>query len=358
MKAYIQLTTFCIIILLSFTQCSGDVDELDNPVQSNQPAVKLTAPLNRDTYDFGDEVLVDIEVIDADAISNLKLTVNGEVIAENITPKNQTIKFEASVGGKAGWYRVQLSYTNGEGKEVLDNRDIAIFSEFEPENQKAKIVTIYPHAKTSYTQGLEFYKGQLFEGTGQYNQSILAEVDLETGTKIREKPLQDHIFGEGITILNDTIYQITYRATQCYVYDMQFNLLTTMNYYGEGWGLCNDGEYILMSNGSSKIVWRNPKTFEIVKEISVFDNQTEVVNLNELELIEGNLYVNLYQENKIAKVDTSSGKVLAYIDCHDLAMDARELGNDVLNGIAHNPETGKTYMTGKWWSKLYEVYFE
>jgi glutaminyl-peptide cyclotransferase len=358
-KTHILQSIILVLSLFLIVQCAGDSeDPIEKQIVQNTRAAQLTAPLNRDTYDYGDDITAEIQINDPSSITDLKLTVNGEVIAENINPESQTISFKATIGGKVGWYRVSLSYTDKVGKEVVDNRDVAIFSDLEPESKKAIIANTYPHAKTSYTQGLEFYKGQLFEGTGQYNQSILTEVDLETGDKIREKPLQDHIFGEGITILNDTIYQITYRATQCYVYDMDFNLLSTMNYYGEGWGLCNDGQYILMSNGSSKIVWRDSKSFEIVKELSVFDNQTEVVNLNELELINGDLYVNLYQENRIAQVDTSSGKVLTYIDCKDLALDAKDLGNDVLNGIAHNPETGKTYMTGKWWPKLYEVIFE
>jgi len=340
-------------------QCAGDPEgpEITTPTSKKKDA-QLTAPANRDTYDYGDQIEVGIQVNKPENISRMKLLVNGEVIESNLSTATQTLSFDATVGGKVGWYQIQLEYQDQAGESHVDNREVAIFSERVPENKKATIVNVYPHAKTSYTQGLEFYKGQLFEGTGQYNQSILAEVDLETGEKIREHALDDRIFGEGITILNDTIYQITYRASQCYVYDMDFNQLTTYDYYGEGWGLCNDSLHIIMTNGSSTIVWRDRKTFEIVKELSVFDNQTEVVNLNEMELINGDLYINIYQENKIAQADTSSGKVIAYIDCHDLAIDASELGNDVLNGIAHNPETGKTYMTGKWWSKLYEVTFE
>jgi glutamine cyclotransferase len=340
-------------------QCQGDTDNpAINPIQANKKDAQLIAPANRDTYDFGDEIDVEIQVNNPENITQMEVSVNGEVIAENLPAASKSISFKADIDGKVGWYNIQLLYKDNAGEEHVDNREVAIFSEFEPEKKKAKILTVYPHAKTSYTQGLEFYKGKLYEGTGQYNQSILAEVDLETGEKIREHALEDHIFGEGITILNDTIYQITYRASLCYVYDMNFNLLKTFNYYGEGWGLCNDGQHLLMTNGSSQIVWRDPKTFETVKELNVFDNQTEVVQLNEMELINGDLYINIYQENKIAQVDTSSGKVLAYIDCRDLAIDASELGNDVLNGIAHNPATGKTYMTGKWWSKLYEVNFE
>jgi glutamine cyclotransferase len=216
----------------------------------------------------------------------------------------------------------------------------------------------YPHEKSSYTQGLEFYKGKLYEGTGQKSQSILGEVDLNTGKILRKIDLATDYFGEGITILNDTIYQITWSEKTCFVYDLNFNIIKQFSYEGEGWGLCNDGTYLIMSNGSSEIVWRNRHTFEIVKRIYIFNDETEIDNLNELELINGKLYVNVYQEDRIIAVDPATGKVLEDIDCSGISKDGRTPGTDVLNGIAYNPETGKTYITGKWWPKLYEVKFE
>lgn len=359
MKNSVRIAALLSFTALLLTGCNGEGDQpIDNPEQPDYviPA-QITAPFNEDTFVVGQGLTVEIKVNKPEAVTDLKLFVADTLFADNLTAEGQTISINTE-RSKVGWVNIQLAYTDDKGKSRADNRKVALFSDIEPAQKKAVIVATYPHAKASYTQGLEFYKGKFFEGTGQYNQSILAEVDLTSGTKLREHALDGSIFGEGITVLNDTIYQLTYTAGICYVYDMDFNLLNEFSYTGQGWGLCNDGKHLLMSNGTDQIVWRDPKTFEIVKSIYVFDNAFSLGQLNELELIDGNLFLNVYTENRIAEIDTATGKVLTYIDCNDLVKDASEPGMDVLNGIAHNPATGKTYMTGKWWSKLYEVKFE
>jgi len=183
-------------------------------------------------------------------------------------------------------------------------------------------------------------------------------VDLKTGGHKRNLPLDSKYFGEGMTILNDTIYEITYQSGICKVYDMNFNYIKEYNYSGEGWGLCNNGESLIMTNGSSQIVWRDPRTFSIIKKLDAFSNDTDITQLNELELIDGKLYANIYMDKRIVEIDTASGKILSFIDCTSLVSDGQVIGADVLNGIAYNPETSKTYMTGKLWPTLYEVTFE
>ncbi|MFT5821564.1 MAG: glutamine cyclotransferase [Crocinitomix sp.] len=356
MKKLLSLLIFTVALVFLLVQCAGDVP-IDEPVQNVVP-VQLTSPFNEGQYDIGESVEVTIKINAPDGVSNLELFVNDTLFAGELTIEDQAISIPTDSLSKVGWTKILLSYTDASGKKRSDYRKIVFFSDLLPRVQNATIVNTYVHKKGSYTQGLEFYQGKLFEGTGQYNRSVLAEVDLTTGAQIRKHDLDGSIFGEGITILNDTIYQITYRAQTCYMYDMAFNQIGQFNYDGEGWGLCNDGENLIMSNGDSEIVWRNPQTFEIVKSIEVYDNDSEVVQLNELELINGRLFMNIYQDNKIAEVDTATGKVLSYINCQNLVTDARDLGNDVLNGIAYNPATGKIYVTGKLWPKLYEVTFE
>jgi glutamine cyclotransferase len=296
-------------------------------------------------------------VNNAEGISELSVYVNDSVFAQNLPISAQTITIPTTTNSKVGPTTVIIKYKNGKGEIAQESRKVIFFSDLTPIERQAEIVKTFAHAKTSYTQGLEFYKGKLFEGTGQYNQSVLAEVDLTSGMKIREHALEGSVFGEGITILNDTIYQITYKSELCYVYDMNFKLIKTFTYTGEGWGLCNDGKYLMMSNGSDEIVWRDPNTFVEVKKITVYDNESNVDMLNELELINGRLFANLYTDTRLVEIDTATGKVLSYIDCTTLMLDSKEPGNDVLNGIAYHPETKKIYLTGKWWSKLYEVRF-
>ena len=351
---------YIVILIAAFVMhsCAGDDGNDDQPVVRTVVPAQLTSPFNEGKYSLGQPVPVGIKVNDPSRITKMELYVNDTLYKGDLTIENQTITIQTNGKNKVGKIPLYLKYTDTEGKQKTDNRTIIFFSDVAPGNLTAEIVKDFPHDKASYTQGLEFYKGKLFEGTGQYSHSVLAEVDLNSGTRLREYKLLDANFGEGITILNDTIYQITYRAEKCYIYDMNFNLLGSNPYEGEGWGLCNDGRYLIMTNGSSEIVWREPKTFKIVKTISVFDHQMSVGNLNELELMNGNLFMNLYTEDRIAEVDTSTGKVINYIDCSALVAAAADPGNDVLNGIAQNPLTGKIYMTGKLWPKLFEVNFK
>ncbi|NOQ70953.1 MAG: glutaminyl-peptide cyclotransferase [Crocinitomix sp.] len=360
MKRLLSLLVSTTALVFILVQCNGDdpiKDPIDKPVKNVVPA-QLTTPFNEAQYTIGEAVEVAIKINAPEGISNLELFVDDTLYAGELSIEDQNITIITDSLSKVGWTKILLSYTDADGKRRSDFRKIVYFSNLFPSQKNATIVNTYTHDKGSYTQGLEFYEGALYEGTGQYNRSVLSEVELTTGTQIRKHDLDGSIFGEGITILNDTIYQITYRAQTCYMYDMDFNQIGMFKYDGEGWGLCNDGENLIMSNGDSEIVWRNPRTFEVVKSIEVFDDDQSVDQLNELELINGRLFMNIYRANKIAEVDTATGKVMAYINCQNLANDANDFGNDVLNGIAYNPATGKIYVTGKLWPKLYEVKFE
>jgi glutamine cyclotransferase len=360
MKRLLPLLVILVATTFIWVGCKGDEptdDPIDKPVKKVVPA-QLVSPFNEDQFTIGQSIEVEIKINAAEGITNLELYVNDTLHSTDLAVENQMISIPTDSLSKVGWNKILLTYTDADGKARSDYRKIVFFSSISPDELDATIVNTYAHDKGSYTQGLEFYQGSLFEGTGQYNRSLLAEVDLATGTQIRSLELDGSIFGEGITILNDTIFQITYKAQTCFIYDMDFNEIGQYQYDGQGWGLCNDGENLIMSNGDSEIVWRDPASFKVVKTIQIFDDQQSVGNLNELELIDGYLYMNIYQDTKIAKVDTATGAILAYINCDDVVDDAREIGNDVLNGIAYNPATGKTYITGKLWSKLYEVKFE
>ena len=343
-----------LLLLFALVNCKGDDTEKD-PINVNPkplPGAKITSPIHETQYDSGEDIVIEIEVTDAEEAKDLQLFIEDKFYS-NLEPKTQTISVPTD-SLRVGYIQVKLNFKDSEGKPHADSRNLVIFSDIHPESVTVEVVNTYPHQSTSYTQGLEFYGDKLFEGTGHYNKSILAEVDVNSGTILRQKNLESRYFGEGITILNDTIYQITWMEHTCLLYDMNLNQIGSFEYSGEGWGLTNDGEFIIMTNGSSEIVWRDPRTFEIVKKLDVFNDQSSVGNLNECELIDDRLFVNIYTENIIVEVDTANGKVLREIDCSRL-VNEQPIGVDYLNGIAYHEASQKLYITGKWWPKLYQV---
>lgn len=313
----------------------------------------MTAPLNQKQYVQGDIVDVVIEVIDASKVKEMSLMIDGKLYQE-LPAKSQTIQFDTK-GFRLGDVPIQLVYTTQQNTDHSDYREITIFSDRAPKDKKATVVNRFKHNPDSYTQGFEFYNCDLYEGTGQWGKSQLQQIALaNNGQILRAYPIPSDQFGEGITILNDTIYQLTYRAGICYMYDMDFKNIGQFSYSEEGWGLCNDGKSLIMSDGSHQIEWRNPETFELEKTIEVYDNFQGILNVNELELYKGKLLANVYRENYLVEIDTATGKVLSKINCAELVAE-KPVGSDVLNGIAYDPCEDRLFLTGKLWDTIYEV---
>ena len=205
---------------------------------------------------------------------------------------------------------------------------------------------------------MEFNEGVLYEGTGQLGQSMVAQVNLNSGEIIKKMGLDGTYFGEGITILKDKLYQLTWQNQKCFVYNKStLAIEKDLTYTGEGWGLCNDGSSLIMSDGTERIVFRNPETFQIERTIEVYDDRGPISKLNELEYIDGLIYANIWMTNSAVVIQPENGKVIAVIDGSILIKEGQN-GGDVMNGIAFNAKTSKTYMTGKNWSKLFEVRFK
>ena len=228
-----------------------------------------------------------------------------------------------------------------------------------------EIVKTYPHDPKAFTQGLIFHKGFLYEGTGGSRQrgdnfySSLRKVEIETGKVLQKFDLADDYFGEGVTILNDKIYQITWHEKTAFVYDLNdFKLLKQFSYPGEGWGLTNDGTNLIMSDGTHVIRFLNPETFDLVRTISVFDEKRKpIMQLNELEYINGEIWANVWQKDEIIRIDPTSGKLLGRIDLEKLAENEMDSSPDadVLNGIAYDAANDRIFITGKKWKRLFEI---
>ena len=230
------------------------------------------------------------------------------------------------------------------------------------------IVNVYPHDTSAYTQGLEFMKDVIIESTGRYGFSTLRKVDPVSGRVLQVKKMDKAIFGEGITVLRDTIYQLTWREHIVYVYDPKdFRLIRQMNWTSEGWGITNDGKSLIISDGSDKLYVVEPSNLKLQKVLSITDNLGPLNNLNELEYVNGHIYANRYGYNFIVRIDPANGHITGKMDFTDVLKkyskaDLTYINNNtdeaVLNGIAWDPVKKKMYITGKLWPNLFELQME
>lgn len=220
-----------------------------------------------------------------------------------------------------------------------------------------EIVESYPHDTKAYTQGLVYYDGALYESTGQYGASSLRRVELKKGKVKKKIDVPGQYFAEGMTILHGKIYQLTWQQNKCFVYDLkEFKLEREFSYDGEGWGLTNDGQFLILSDGTNQLRFIDPATFRVVKTISVLDNGQPLTELNELEYIRGEIYANIWKSDKIVRIDPQTGRILAWIDLSGLRpLDTLTNSENVLNGIAYDEEHDRLYVTGKRWPTLYEI---
>jgi len=236
-------------------------------------------------------------------------------------------------------------------------RFMIIYSDLVPKKYGYKVIHTFPHNRDAFTQGLVYDNGVLYEGTGQETGSTLREVALETGKVIRQLNLDDSLFGEGITLYHDRIYQVTWKNKIGFVYNKSdFKLINKIYYQTEGWGLTNIDDKIVMSDGTNILYFFEPEMFTIVKRIEVYDNEKKVDQLNEIEYINGEIWANIWMTDLIARIDPVSGKVLAYIDLKGiLPKSDRDAETDVLNGIAYDNQGKRIFVTGKRWPKLFEI---
>ena len=256
-----------------------------------------------------------------------------------------------------GTQRIVLAAYKSGDKVAEKHLSISIKSATKPTLYSYKVVNTYAHDNQAYTQGLTIDNNLLYEGTGQRGISDLRIVDLSTGQVEKSLPLPNYIFGEGIAVLNDKIYQLSWQEQRGFIYDKnKFEKIGEFVYPGEGWGITTDGNMLFMSDGTKSIRIIDPNTLAEKSRIEVYDNMSAVEYINELEFINGEIWANLYLTDKVARIDPSSGKVLGYIDFKNLLPSKDRTENtDVLNGIAYNSKTGQIFVTGKNWPKLFEI---
>jgi glutaminyl-peptide cyclotransferase len=226
-----------------------------------------------------------------------------------------------------------------------------------PAEYTFKIVRTFPHDSSAFTQGLAYHDGFLYEGTGLKGHSSLRKVRLETGEVIQSIDLAPQFFGEGITVLKNQVIQLTWQSQIGFIYRLSdFQLLRRFAYSGEGWGLATDGREIFMSDGTPEIRVLDPDTLAEKRRFTVRDGNTRVKELNELEFVDGEIFSNVWQTDRIARISPQNGEVVGWIDLKGLLSPVYQLESGaVLNGIAYDPARKRLFVTGKLWPKIFEI---
>ena len=219
-----------------------------------------------------------------------------------------------------------------------------------------QIVRVYPHDPKAFTQGLQYVDGVFYEGTGQVGQSSIRKVEVDTGKVLQQRDLPAPHFGEGITVWQHDLIELTWQTHVAFVYDRNtFEPKKQFKYPGEGWGLTHDGANLIMSDGTSDLRVLDPVTFAEKRRIKVTAAGVPLRELNEVEFVKGEIFANIWQTDYVARISPETGKVVGYIDLRGLLSPADRARTDVLNGIAYDAEHDRLFVTGKWWPKLFEI---
>jgi len=357
MKLNKLLAFICLGILL--TNCEDDKNALNNLFSIDSSTLKQV-------YELNDNINLVIKNEQEKKIDSVKYSINGKLIGKVGLNSILTYQF---LEDKLGNQRIEAEIFVNQ-QSVIVETNLMLTSNVEPKLLNYKIIDTYPHDITAYTQGLEFHRDTLIEstgngagnGTGKRGTSSLRKVNFKSGEMYKKIELAPIYFAEGITVLNDKVYQLTYQNNQGFIYDINtFKKIKDFNYFKtmEGWGLTNDGKYLYMTDGTEKIYKVDPENFSQKDYINVFTKGSKIPSLNELEWVDGNIWANIYMKDAIVKINPKNGVVESVVNLSDLREKVSPHPDlDVLNGIAYNPKTKTFFVTGKNWDKLFEIKIE
>ena len=342
-----------LFILTVFMNCAQSSSHSRRPVTSIQLEPK------KKSFKLGEELKINLQTkLKEGSLEKIEISVDGKII---LTSNNLTnsIKYKTTDFG-VGKHIVKISATKTDGVSGDNYEEIFVTSDSKPIKYSYQIIAVYPHNTNHFTQGLEFHENMLYEGTGQEGSSYIYQVNLQTGKTQKEYKLDNQYFGEGITILNNQIFELTYKNKIGFIYDLNtLKLINTWKYKSnEGWGLTNDGKYLIMSDGTENIYFIHPDNFREERKIQVCNEYNLVKNINELEYVKGEIWANIWTTETIVIIDPKTGKITGEINLSGLSgtiMQSQKEQIDVMNGIAWNPVTDKIYVTGKFWPKIFEI---
>lgn len=306
---------------------------------------------------LGKKAAIKFEQLKGEQIDSVQLYVNNKRVNTNET----SVTINTADFGVGKHAVTALAFYPNKSKKL--NNSIEVLAKEAPAVYSYKIANIYPHDKGAYTQGLEYKNGYLYESTGRNGESTLRKVELETGKVLQKTDLDEKYFGEGMTIFNNKIYWLTWHARKGFIYDFEtFKQLGSFNYTNsnQGWGLTHNGSELIKTDGSNKVWFLDANTQQEKRSVQVYTNKYPVDNLNEIELINGKIYANKWQQNSIVIINPETGVVEGVANLNGLrdivAKDQTlEPQDDVLNGIAYDAENNRLFVTGKHWGKLFEI---
>jgi glutaminyl-peptide cyclotransferase len=354
---------FVLPAFLLFTSCqngnklSTGQDNTKNVAEAKPEVIELIRPFNGSKVKSGDKIVVQVRrTCDTIKVDSIKI-ITGSKYHSTLKGIDSIIAINTN-DFKVGQLDIHAEAFTNRGRFVTSTALVTILSDIKPADFSYKVIKTYPHSRDAYVQGLIYENGTFYESNGEYGNSSLQKIDLLTGEVLKSISVDRSVFAEGITLYKNEIFQLSWREQTCFVYDkLTFALLRKIKYeISQGWGLEFDGTHFLMTDGSNNIYFMEPDNFTQVDQIEVYDNLGPIDSLNELEMINGQLYANVYYKNYIVIIDLKTGKVVGKIDFSGLLPKSEyKESTNVLNGIAWNPANGHLFVTGKNWPELFEV---
>ena len=338
MKHFISFVIYGLCIFL--TSCGSEKEKAKSPRIKNSTYV--ISPKSSDRFTLTDSILVAVGLRgDSLSLSQVVVRVGLDTLA---------------IGSTAD-IRLNISAKLSTGKTESYSVTAKVFADRPPDEYTYRIINIYPHQSDAYTQGLLIHNGQLYESNGERGSSDLRILDINSGSVEKKINIEDRYFGEGLTLWQDKLFQLTWTSNTCLVYDFQsLEKIGQFDYPTEGWGITTVGDQLVMSDGTDQLFFRDPDTFELLRQGQVRDDQRPIFKLNELEYIDGSIYANVYGTDKIIIINPETFAVEGRINLDGILDRSSYSGRlDVLNGIAYDSDSDKLYVTGKLWPKLFEI---
>jgi len=356
-----------LFLMALIVSCSPNKETSSEPARVSTPApariTTLVEPSGPITIPVGEEVKVRLQLPDTLSFDSVQVFLGGDLkqtlFGASLQATSGALEFMQTTSnektGKSG-LRLRIFLTGG--KSENQSQQITFLSDIVPENYTYRVVHEYAHDPAAYTQGLQYVDGWIYESTGNYGTSSIRRVELESGEVAKVRNLDQSLFGEGITVFGERIYQLTYKSQVGFIYDKStFEEIQKIYYQNrEGWGLTHNGKELIMSDGTNVIYFLDPEMFTMIRQLEVYHDEGKADSLNELEYINGKIWANRYYTDEIVIIDPESGKVEGRINLKGiLKASDRKPNTDVLNGIAWDQKGDRIFVTGKRWPKLFEI---
>lgn len=360
---YLSLISLVLAAVISCSGSSGSrkakpAKEVPATVDTDpRPAkrlIEVLAPADNSSFSCAEPVVFSVtHAAGQPEVDSVQVWV-GPLLAETITAIPATVQLSQT--GNPGRVSIRAVAWSSVSRPQTITLFVNMLSDISPVIYRYRVINRYPHDRRAYTQGLLYDDGFFFEGTGQQGESSLRKVEVETGRVISQVNLDGSLFGEGVALLEDRLYQLTWTSKVGFVYEKEtLRQINRIYYQTQGWGLTTAGDSLVMSDGTN-VIWFLDRDFNVLSSVTIWDNKGMVDNLNELEMIDGELWANIWQTDRIARIDPVTGKVLGYVELNNLLPRSdRAPETDVLNGIAWDEKDRRLFVTGKYWPWLYEI---